>query len=347
MKKTRSIDLCEVMDRFIRASASGRRRKPDGDRMKPGTVANYRNTHRLLVIFGKEKQCCWEVDTSLRLSALRFRQRKTYWERFWRQFSDFLYARGYADNYVANVFKNLRTVLRYLHLQYGYTDYQFLSYRWVRSQQPDFQVISPEQFRALLYDTNLYHRLTPRLKKIRKFMIAGCLTALRASDLLNLRSRQIMVRDGQQWLEVCSKKTRHRTRMLMPPPLTRILHPKANASARLLPRISNVNLNLGIKKLAETAGWTWTVSPSRQYRGKHLSGDQPGKAEPARYCDRLTTHSLRRSAITLLLRAGMPETLVRRISGHQPGSREFHRYVSISQDWLDEHSKKAFEAIVG
>lgn len=172
MKKTRSIDLCEVMDRFIRASASGRRRKPDGDRMKTGTVANYRNTHRLLMIFGKEKQCRWEVDTSLRLSALRFRQRKTYWERFWRQFSDFLYARGYADNYVANVFKNLRTVLRYLHFQYGYTDYQFLLYRWIHSHQPDFQVISPEQFQAFLYDCfqiqsrhnktrnrSLYHRI--------------------------------------------------------------------------------------------------------------------------------------------------------------------------------------------
>ena len=155
-----------------------------------------------------------------------------------------------------------------------------------------------------------------------------------------------MVRDGQQWLEVCSRKTRHRTRMLMPPSLTSILHPKANDSARLLPRISNVNLNLGIKKLAETAGWTWKVSPSRLYRGKPVHIGPPGKAEPPRYCDRLTTHSLRRSAITLLLRAGMPETLVRRISGHQPGSKEFHRYVSISQDWLDEQTKKAFEAII-
>jgi hypothetical protein len=43
----------------------------------------------------------------------------------------------------------------------------------------------------------------------------------------------------------------------------------------------------------------------------------------------------------------MPETLVRRISGHQPGSKESHRYVAFSQDWLDEHTEKAFGELLG
>jgi hypothetical protein len=41
----------------------------------------------------------------------------------------------------------------------------------------------------------------------------------------------------------------------------------------------------------------------------------------------------------------MSETLVRKISGHQPGSREFHRYVSVSQDWLDEETTHAFDLV--
>jgi integrase len=347
MKTQKSFDLLLVMERFIRVSACGRRRKPDGDRISRGTIVNYRNTYRLLDTFCREKQVHWEVDTSLRISATRFRQRKAYWERFWRQFSDFLYARGYADNYVANIFKILRAVLRYLHHQYGYTENQFLPYRWVRNYHPDFQVIGREQLQALLSDRSLYKKLSPRLRRIRKIMIAGCLTALRASDLLNLRSRNIIDKENRQWLEVRSKKTKHHTRMLMPSDLAEILRRKANPSGRLLPRISNVNLNIGIKKLAEQAGWTWAVSPARLQRGRPIHGETSGSGQTIRYCDQLTTHSLRRSAITLLLRAGMPETLVRRISGHQPGSKEFHRYVVISQDWLDEHTEKAFGKLLG
>jgi integrase len=236
--------------------------------------------------------------------------------------------------------------LRYLHLQYGYAESQFLPYRWVRSNQANFQVIGQEQLQALLSDEDLYRKLSPRLRRIRKIMITGCFTALRASDLLNLKSRNIVSRDNRQWLEVCSRKTKHQTRMLMPGDLTRILRPKANPSARLLPRISNVNLNKGIKKLAEEAGWTWVVTPGRLQRGRPSHRQKPGSEQTVRYCDQLTTHTLRRSAITLLLKAGMPETLVRRISGHQPGSRAFHRYVAISQDWLDEQTEKAFDLML-
>lgn len=38
----------------------------------------------------------------------------------------------------------------------------------------------------------------------------------------------------------------------------------------------------------------------------------------------------------------MSEHLVRKISGHAPGSREFFRYIEISQNQLDKETQKVF-----
>ena len=44
---------------------------------------------------------------------------------------------------------------------------------------------------------------------------------------------------------------------------------------------------------------------------------------------------MRRTAITTLLNLGMPEHMVRKISGHAPGSKEFFKYVQYSQNFMD------------
>jgi hypothetical protein len=42
---------------------------------------------------------------------------------------------------------------------------------------------------------------------------------------------------------------------------------------------------------------------------------------------------------------GMDETHVRKISGHAPGSKEFYRYVVITQDRVDEQFLSANEKL--
>ena len=43
-----------------------------------------------------------------------------------------------------------------------------------------------------------------------------------------------------------------------------------------------------------------------------------------------------------MLRLEMPEHLVKKISGHAPNSIGFHKYVSISQNYLDTETDKVF-----
>lgn len=59
-----------------------------------------------------------------------------------------------------------------------------------------------------------------------------------------------------------------------------------------------------------------------------------------RFCDKMSSHMMRRTAITTLLILGMPEHLVRKISGHTQGSTAFHRYVHHAQAYMDKEIDK-------
>ena len=50
---------------------------------------------------------------------------------------------------------------------------------------------------------------------------------------------------------------------------------------------------------------------------------------------------MRRTAITSLLILGVPEQVVRKISGHAAGSKEFYKYVSIAEAYLSKEVQQA------
>jgi intergrase/recombinase len=54
---------------------------------------------------------------------------------------------------------------------------------------------------------------------------------------------------------------------------------------------------------------------------------------------------MRRTAITNMLCLGMPEHLVRKISGHAANSKEFYRYVQLSQSFIDNETDQFFERV--
>jgi intergrase/recombinase len=61
-----------------------------------------------------------------------------------------------------------------------------------------------------------------------------------------------------------------------------------------------------------------------------------------RFCDVVSSHTMRRTAITTMLSLGVHEQLVRKISGHTPNSKEFYRYVSWSQTLQDRSTEEMF-----
>jgi hypothetical protein len=46
-----------------------------------------------------------------------------------------------------------------------------------------------------------------------------------------------------------------------------------------------------------------------------------------------------------MLSLGVPEQIVRKISGHSPGSKEFYRYVHWAQAYQDKATEHVFEKL--
>jgi hypothetical protein len=55
---------------------------------------------------------------------------------------------------------------------------------------------------------------------------------------------------------------------------------------------------------------------------------------------------MRRTGITTMLCLGMNEQLVRKISGHSANSKEFYKYVSYAQSYLDNEINIVHEKLV-
>ena len=216
MQTKKCTPLIYQMEKFIADSKSGRRRKPDGNRLAKGTITNYCNCLRLMKQFDNGSYASIEICTGLKMNQSFFRQRKLYWARFYRNFSDFLYKRGYFDNYVSNLFKVVRTLLHWLHQYYGWLDYQFLPYNFIQTKFSTFEVLSPDQLKFLIADKSFNKTLTKSQRLIRNIMIVGCTTALRSSDLLNLRRKDIVKKEGRIWLVTNTRKTKQSVSVLLP-----------------------------------------------------------------------------------------------------------------------------------
>ncbi len=149
-------------------------------------------------------------------------------------------------------------------------------------------------------------------------------------------------------MKVRSIKTSTDTRIKLPDYALQIIATyKGNKT--LLPQLSNNRLNLILKELCLKAGWTYEVGKKREQKGVpkeiNISKKSGNKSRVYRFCDLITTHTMRRTAITTLLTLGMPEIMVRNISGHSSNSKEFYKYVSYAQQFIDMEIDKVHLAL--
>lgn len=241
----------------------------------------------------------------------------------------------------------LRTFFNYLNDEKGLRVGSFHKSFYVRNEEIPILVLSAEQLNFLIYDKLFEQSLSARLKRTKDIFIFGCTVALRVSDLLNLNGSNLEISNNSYYLKVTSKKTQSFTRIKLPDYAIEILkkyHCKRHR--KLLPVITNYNLNKNIKLLAQTAGWTDPFAKMRSRRGISESPGKQLKNQPThRFCDLLTSHTMRRTAITTMLSLGMTEYMVRKISGHSANSKEFFRYVALAQSYIDKETEAFYQRL--
>lgn len=330
--------------RFINESVSGKRLKMNGTKIKKSTISSYEAVEKLLAEY--DAICTHRLVVYVRKgnSAQAMKAEKKYWANFYRDYSAFLYRKGFADNYVGMQFKIIRVFLRYLALQKGLHISEHYRNFYVVKEEAPVITLNLEQLKLLIRDAVFYESLPLPLQVTRDIFVFGCSVGLRVSDLSTLRLRNISHEGGAAYLIKKSIKTGTHTRIKLPDYCDTILQKYAGKQRTLLPVLSLSQFNKNLKKLGEAAGWTWIVGKERGKQG--ITKTVKTKAgKEYRFCDLMSSHMMRKTTITSMLLLGMPEPLVRKISGHAANSKEFYRYVKYSQSYLDEHTDAVFEKL--
>jgi integrase len=336
-RKVEEYQLLPLLQKFISEVRRGKHIQKSGKIIKQSSLENYKNLYHLLEQFSMSSQMDLRLKTVSRLSQREFKVEQKYWKKFYLEFSSFLYdALHHFDNYVTMMIKLLRSFFNYLNQEKGLDIGTFHKNFYSSGEEIEIVVLTPERLHFLAHNDEFYQNLDEKLKKVKDVFVFGCTVGLRYSDLMALAPTNIESLGEKVYLSVRSKKTQTLTRVKLPDYALEILERYKGSKKRLLPHYHKVYMNKYLKELMEKAGWTEPFVRRRQRRGIPVEVyKDPIKKESYRFCDMITTHTMRRTAITTMLSLGMNEQVVRKISGHAANSKEFYRYVSFAQSYQD------------
>ncbi|MDR5591668.1 tyrosine-type recombinase/integrase [Christiangramia sp. SM2212] len=337
-----STPLIPLFKQFIKDTEKGKRLKKNGEKISLSTVDNYYyvlNNLELFAATGFELRIC----NAQKLSTRERKTEKNYWKKFYKKFTDFLYKKGCYDNYVGANIKHIRTFFNYLEYEKDFPTGGFHKMFYVRKEEVDILVLSINQLKFLIHDEIFNLKLSPAEKRIKDAFVFGCTTGLRFSDLFQLTLKNFEQQNSDYYLKIKSQKTKTYSFIKLPEYAIEIF--KAYCSNSVHKRIFNpVSLyifNKTLKNIGRKAGYLQPIHKTRERLGRPIRTG----ADELRFCDKMSSHMMRRTAITTMLILGMPEHLVRKISGHGADSKSFNRYVHYAQAYLDREIDKVHEKL--
>jgi integrase len=376
--------LLPLFEKFIADNKNGKRLQSNGKRVSEGTIENYVCVYKLLVKYSTTQKNALRFLPVNKLTHRQLITEKNYWAKFYKNFTGYLYNNcKHYDNYVGFVVKIIKVLFNYISKKLLLPIGNFHEQFYVRKEQVPIITLLPEQLNFLIYDTGFEQQLNKRMQQVKDTFVFGCTVALRFSDLMLLKQSNLRIVNDVWYLLARSKKTSAESQIQLPDYAIAIIKKyKKQKGGFLLPRFNNVNLNKFVKRLTEQAGFTQPMSKKRERQGvvkdiglqseAMLLKQQQLRAEAIatqtdvapventttaattkkttakkqiRFCDLVTTHTMRRTAITTMLCLGMPEHLVRKISGHSPMSKEFFRYVALAQVYQDKETTVMFDKL--
>lgn len=334
--------LVPLFQKFIKESESGKRLKKNGEKITKGSLKNYIYTLKNIERFSEETGFELRIVDVSKLTSREFKTEKNYWKKFYKKYTDYLYKRGCFDNYVGANIKIIRVFFNYLKNEKDISTGDFQKLFYVRKEQIDILVLSPDQLKFLIHDSTFNDSLTVAMRRIKDVFVFGCTTGLRFSDIMNLTNKNFEQQNDDWYLKIKSQKTKTYSFIKLPNYAVEIyLKNKPKSSKTLIfKKISLFIFNRSLKNIGEKAGFTDAIVMTREKLGQSKNLNKNRKIKELRFCDKMSSHMMRRTAITTLLILGMPEHLVRKISGHSYASNSFNRYVHYAQAYIDKEIDK-------
>lgn len=162
----------------------------------------------------------------------------------------------------------------------------------------------------------------PRLEYVRDLFLFGCYTGLRFSDFSKVKPEHIDLTAGV--IDIPTQKTDELVSIPILPIAKAILNKYRGKTANSLPRsISNQKFNEYIKEVAKRLPELQNIV-SIEY---HIQGKKVSKT--FQRCEKVSTHTARRSFATIMVLLGIPSQMIMKITGHRTESA-FQTYVKMS-----------------
>ena len=265
------------------------------------TVSNINQTIDVLVSFQEDKGVKMSVDT---LDKGIFNRLINY----------YLDDMDYKDS---TVDKHLRVIKAFLKWAYPEFNYGFMKYK-MRRDETIIHLTEEELMKLISAD------LSGTLERVRDLFVFGCLTGMRYSDLKNY---------NKSWIqEGVIQYTQKKTGGIAMPPLF-------NEAIRILekyeyelPVMSNPKFNFYLKNLFRDLELNRNISIVTYAGEEKVFTNIP-------LSDLVTTHTARKTFITLALSKGIAIQDVMKMSGHND-YRGMRPYISISKKHIQDASKK-------
>ena len=220
------------------------------------------------------------------------------------------------DNYVGYNIKLLRSFFNYLNAECDMNIGEFHKSFYSPNEEIEIITLLPDQLKFLIHNKEFESSLSARLQATKDTFVFGCTVALRFSDLIKLTRLNVESVNGKYYLKVSSQKTNTLTRVLLPDYAVEILNKRGGTKKTIFTPISRAQFNANVKELISLANWQDERTKTRNKRGVPVViYKDVKKKEPYQFCDLISSHTMRRTAISTMLCLNMPENVVRKISG--------------------------------
>lgn len=317
----RDIDLFQFIDQFIAKRVDSLNPKTSKPYTKE-TIKSYANTKRKLEEYVQHKRVRRFGFDSIDLA-------------FHRDFIKYMKSKNYSTNYIGNQIKNIKLFMSDSREDGFHTNLEYLKRAFTKPTEITDKIYLSVEDLEQIEKCDLSG--AKRLDNVRDWLILGCWTGLRFTDLMNLKRENIFLDtpDGD-YLEVLTSKTARTVIIPILPQAKRILNKYTSTSKTSLPRpLSNQKFNEFVKEVGQKSNIDETVTLSITKGGKGVSTSTP-KYEV------ISSHICRRSFATNTYKMGVPTVTIREITGHKT-EVAFLRYIRATSK---EHANKLREIML-
>lgn len=247
--------------------------------------------------------------------------------KFFTEFTDFCYE--YKDHYTNTFSRNIGLVKTFMSwsVKNGYAfNSEFKDFKKPQRVLTRQEALTLEQVKKI-YE---FKCSTDSLTKAKETFVFQCLTGLRYGDMKHVNKR-ILTADNCLYLKEGKDSSKPDREI----PLYKIALKILEKYDYKLPLSTNQEQNRAIKKILRAMGYNHEVEYSRT-----KGVDQQRVVEL--FCNRITTHTARRSFITIMRNFGIADKTIMSISGHKD-IKTFNMYHQVNGTARINAVNKAFD----